>query len=231
MFTFLDIDWHSFLLGEEEWNFVFEIMLRTTIMFLVAIFSMRLVGKHGIKQRLFEIVLIITLGSAAGDAMFYKDVGIVPAIMVFIMIVLLYKLVHYLVSVSHRVDSLIEGEPAVIIKEGKFYYEEYKKLLKAQDEFLPELRVKGVSHLGQVKLAILEDSGDISIFYYDDMDVVPGLPIMPWVRDQKLDKILQPGIYSCFNCGQTFQLQAGSHNCSTCSETYWVRSADEPRIR
>ena len=116
MFTFLDIDWQSYLLGEEEWDCVFEVMLRTFIMFSVAVCSMRLVGKHGIRQRLFQIVLIITLGSAAGDAMFYKDVGIIPAVMVFVMIIFLYKVMHYLVSLSHRFDSVVEGEPAIIVR-------------------------------------------------------------------------------------------------------------------
>ncbi len=227
----LDIDWKSFWLGEEEWDFVLEIMLRTFIMFTIAIFSMRLVGKHGIRQRLFEIVLIITLGSAAGDAMFYKDVGLIPAIMVFVMIVLLYKIMHYLVSLSHRFDSIIEGKPAIIVRDGRFYYEEYKKLLKAHDEFFPELRCKGVNHLGQVKMAILEDSGDISIFYYDDDEVVPGLPIMPWVHDQKTGNITEPGMYSCFNCGETRHLEKGEIRCSTCDQEYWVKSEDNPRIK
>ena len=137
---------------------------------------------------------------------------------------------HYLVSLSHRFDSVVEGEPAIIVKDGKFYYKEYKKLLKAQDEFFPELRCRGVNHLGQVKMAILEDSGDISVFYYDNNDVIPGLPIMPWVHDEKLEQVKEEGLYSCFNCGETRVLKPGIHVCPTCEQKYWVRSESNARV-
>ena len=66
----LQIDWRTFLLGEEEWNFLFEVLLRSAVMFIVAITAMRILGRRGTKQGVFELVLIITLGSAAGDPMF-----------------------------------------------------------------------------------------------------------------------------------------------------------------
>jgi uncharacterized membrane protein YcaP (DUF421 family) len=65
-------DWQTLLLGEEDWSFLPEVLLRSVIMFLVAVISVRLIGKRGIMQGVFELVTIITLGSAAGDPMFYK---------------------------------------------------------------------------------------------------------------------------------------------------------------
>lgn len=69
-------DLKQILLGSEEWSFLLETVLRTSIMFLIIIFGLRLLGKRGVKQlSVFELVVIIGLGSAAGDPMFYKDVG------------------------------------------------------------------------------------------------------------------------------------------------------------
>ena len=60
------------LLGDEDWYFIPEIMFRTLLMYLVVLIGLRVLGKRGVKQlSIFELVVIISLGSAAGDPMFY----------------------------------------------------------------------------------------------------------------------------------------------------------------
>src|SRR5690349_2508880 len=115
--AFVDFDWKQLLLGSEEWVFLVETVVRTFIMFMVILIGLRLMGKRGVKQlSVFELVVIIGLGSAAGDPMFYKDVGLLPALIVFSMVVLLYSAVTYLVSKSTRVEKLIEGRPVCLIR-------------------------------------------------------------------------------------------------------------------
>lgn len=100
---FEDTEWKTLLLGEEKWNFLTEVALRSFVMFLVIVLTLRLLGKRGIKQlSVFELGVIIGLGSAAGDPMFYKDVGLLPGIIVFIMIIGLYKLIAFLINRSDR---------------------------------------------------------------------------------------------------------------------------------
>ena len=53
-------DWKVLLLGGEEWSFLPETMLRTSIMFLVILTALSLLGKRGVKQlSVFELVVII----------------------------------------------------------------------------------------------------------------------------------------------------------------------------
>lgn len=50
--------------------------------------------RRGVRQMsLFEVLIILTLGSAAGDVAFYDDVPMVPVLIVFITLALLYRLV------------------------------------------------------------------------------------------------------------------------------------------
>src|SRR5688572_6682679 len=92
-------NWKEIMLGGESWNFLPEVMLRTIIMFIIIVVSLRILGKRGVKQlSIFELVAIISLGSAAGDPMFYKDVGILPALLVFVVIVALYSLITYFIG-------------------------------------------------------------------------------------------------------------------------------------
>ncbi|HEX6847711.1 MAG TPA: hypothetical protein VF144_12075, partial [Chitinophagaceae bacterium] len=76
----LQIDWQVLLFGEEGWSFLPEVLFRSAIMFMISLIAMRAIGRRGTKQGVFELVLIITLGSAAGDPTLYKDAGLLPAL-------------------------------------------------------------------------------------------------------------------------------------------------------
>lgn len=134
------------MLGGEDWSFLPETVLRTLIMFVVILTTLRLLGKRGVKQlSVFELVVIIGLGSAAGDPMFYKDVGILPALIVFTMVVSLYTLVTYMVGKNKKFEKLVEGKPVCLIKDGVFSIENFKKEILGEDEFFAELRLQSVS--------------------------------------------------------------------------------------
>jgi len=120
-------------------------------MFVVILTSLRLLGKRGVKQlSVFELVVIIGLGSAAGDPMFYKDVGILPALIVFSMIVGLYTLVTYLIGKNKKFETLVEGKPVCLIRDGVFAIDNFKKEVLREDEFFAELRLQSISQLGQM---------------------------------------------------------------------------------
>lgn len=118
-------DWNTLLLGEEEWSFLPEVLLRSAIMFIVAIIALRLIGKRGIMQGVFELVTIITLGSAAGDPMFYKKVGLLPAILVFITIILMYRIINFFVAKFKLMEHLIEGRHVRLVKDSRFAIENF----------------------------------------------------------------------------------------------------------
>ncbi|KQS32501.1 DUF421 domain-containing protein [Pedobacter sp. Leaf194] len=225
-------DFEKILFGDEEWGFVPEIMIRTLVMYLIILFSLRLLGKRGVKQlSVFELVVIISLGSAAGDPMFYKEVGLGSALVVFAVVVSAYKFTSYLVGKYHKIEKIVEGTATSLIKDGEFSIENFKKETLAQDEFFAELRQKSVSHLGQVKLAIIETSGELSAFFYEDDAVKYGLPILPDAFNAHSEEIETEGLYSCSFCGNTKKLQPARKTvCTKCSKTEWVKSINEKRI-
>lgn len=226
------IDVKSLLLGGEEWNFLLETMLRTIIMFILILISLRILGKRGVKQlSVFELVVIIGLGSAAGDPMFYKDVGLLPALLVFILIISFYKLITYFIGINKKFEILVEGKPICLIKDGVFSIDNFKKESLGEDEFFAELRLSGVSQLGQIEEAIIESSGSISIFYFPDDEVKFGLPIMPGIINEGKTSIDNDGNYSCIFCGYTETLKTVAFKiCPTCSHKEWVQSSIRKRI-
>lgn len=226
------IHWKDLLLGSESWPFLWETMLRTFIMFLIIMAGLRLLGKRGVKQlSVFELVVIIGLGSAAGDPMFYKEVGLLPSLIVFAMIISLYSLITYFIGQNKKFENLIEGKPICLIKNGVFEINNFKKEALGEDEFFAELRLQGVSQLGQIEEAIEESNGEISVFFFEDKDVRPGLSIMPGSLNNSITHIAMPGHYSCIFCGHTENVQtAGQLHCRQCKKNEWVSSSSKRRV-
>jgi uncharacterized membrane protein YcaP (DUF421 family) len=224
--------WKDLLMGGENWSFLPETALRTLIMFVVILVSLRILGKRGVKQlSVFELVVIIGLGSAAGDPMFYKDVGILPALLVFAIVIAIYRIITYFIGKNKNFESLVEGKPVCLIKNGSFAIGNFKKEPLGEDEFFAELRMQGVSQLGQVEEAIVESNGSISIFYFADEAVRYGLPVMPGSLLQQAEKITAPDHYACVFCGNTQQLlPAEKVNCSVCQKAKWVKASDKKRV-
>lgn len=228
----LQINWRMLLLGEEDWGFLTEVLLRSAIMFIVAIVAMRAIGRRGTKQGVFELVLIISLGSAAGDPMFYKNVGVLPAILVFACVVIMYKIINFLTARVQALDDLIEGTHALLVKDCRFAVENTKLENLRHDELFEDLRQHGVKHLGQIESAYIEASGQISIYFLPDEKVGNGLPVTPELFKRQVEEIKKQDIYSCCHCGFTKELKPAKEvTCEICKNQKWVKSINDLRVK
>lgn len=219
-------------MGEEEWSFLPEVLLRSAVMFLVAIISLRLIGKRGIMQGVFEVVTIVTLGSAAGDPMFYKKVGLLPSILVFVTIILMYRVINFFIAKYAQFEHLVEGRHIRLVKDKRFAVESIHPEVLSKDEIFSDLRMCGVSHLGQVDAAYIEPSGQMSVFFLPDEKVTSGLPVLPELFETQVTEISEAGTYSCAYCGNTEELApAHQHTCAVCNNVKWVKSINDKRVK
>ncbi len=224
-------EWNRVLFNDLPIEFLFEVVFRTVIMFIVVLLTLKFTGKRGVKQlSVFEVVIIISLGSAAGDPMFYDDVGLVPAILVFVCIILMYRTVTWLLGKSKWFELFIEGRTHCIIEDGQFSIRSFEKEELAIDEFFAELRLKSIEHLGQVRNAYIETNGAISVFFYEDAHVKYGLPIRPQLFEMKSSNIPKSGIYACTFCANTQELEPTAGTCSVCGRDEWVEAIKTKRL-
>ena len=227
----MDLDWNKILIGNLDLSFALEIVLRSLVMFVMVLLILRLSGKKGVRQlSLFEVAIIISLGSAAGDPMFNEDVAILPAFFVFITILAFYRLITYFAAKSERFEKLLEGEPMYIIEDGCMVVMDPNEHTFAKDEFFAEMRQASIEHVGQVRTAVLETSGNISFYYYSDEDVKYGLPILPKVYATRSMEIKSAGIYACTYCCNTEKLSKGQHECKRCQKKEWVVAINTCRL-
>ena len=155
-------DWHRMFLGEEPPLYFLEIAFRVVAIYLFAALLLRLMGKRGLRQLSpFEFVVVIALGSATGDAMFYPEVPILYAWVVIAMVVLLDRLFAHAQLRWRKVNTFLEGEPRPLVWEGRVLESNLHAEGLRRDEFLSLLREEGIERTDEVRFAFLERSGRI----------------------------------------------------------------------
>ena len=110
-------DWHRMALDKVPVEFLAEVALRSLYTFVLVFIFLKRTGRRGVRQMsLFEVLIILTLGSAAGDVAFYDDVPMLPVLAVFITLALLYRLIMWLMGHSEKLEDLLEGKPIIVVE-------------------------------------------------------------------------------------------------------------------
>ncbi len=224
------MDLFKIFIGDTTWSFTLEIIIRCVIMFFVIISFLRLSGKRGIRQlSIFELAIILCLGSAAGDPMFTEDIPIIHALTVFIIILSLYRLTTWSMVKQKKIEDLLEGKALCVVKDGLLVYKDFLKQSYSHDEFFSEMRQQNVEHLGQIRTALLETDGALSLLFYEDREVKWGLPLFP-DNYCKANVLKVNTFYSCMKCGETKILNAIDQECTRCKHHSWAESLKTYRI-
>lgn len=226
-------DWQRMLLDQFPPLFLAEVALRALFAFVAVFVFLKVSGRRGIRQlSVFELVIILTLGSAAGDVSFYEDVPLLPVAAVFITLLALYRLTVALMTKSHRFGGWVEGRPITIIRDGIYELRSLDQLQISADEFFMELRQQGVEHLGQVRLAILETDGEVSLYFHGPDEVRPGLSVLPPEHRPTFRQVPASGMYACTRCGFPHVLETGQEQpCPRCHNPHWARALTSLRSR
>lgn len=141
--------------------------LRTMILYLVLIASVRLMGKRQVGQmEPSEFVVTMLVANLASIPMQDEGIplfsGLVP-----ILTVLGAELVLSVASMgSIRLRRLLCGKPVILIENGRILQGNLRKTRITLDELTGHLRLKDVLNLNSVQFAILETNGDLSVFLY-----------------------------------------------------------------
>ena len=202
-----------------------EIVMRTLIMFLLILAILRISGRRGVRQlTLFEVAIILGLGSAAGDPMFQDDLPILHAILVFLTVILLYKLITWLAAKYSFINKIMEGDPFVVVRNGVFAVNEENISSFSKMEFFAELRNESIEHLGQVRTAVLETDGSMSVIRFNKEDIKFGLPLFPddYKEVDPFNSI--DGPYACMYCGKIMDEVDKNLTCPICHKKRWTKA-------
>jgi uncharacterized membrane protein YcaP (DUF421 family) len=202
--------------GTEPALFYLEIVVRVVVIWLWTVLLLRWVGGRSVSQMsVVEFLLVIALGSAVGDPMFHPDIPLLHAMLVILLVVLADKAVDYVLQHWSKAKRIVDGKPTEILRDGHLCQAGLQAERVGAHEVMEQLRLKGIRNLGQVELAFMEPSGDLSIFKYDKPR--RGLPIVPPLELRALDadgEVVKP---CCVSCG--LLRKSGDPTCPECKET------------
>ena len=102
----------STFIHDTTWTFAAEILVRVTFIFTLFISFLRFKGKCSVSQlSIFELTIILSLGSIAGDPMFTKDFLIIQAVLMTSTVILLYRLCIWGMMRIQLFEDLLEEKP------------------------------------------------------------------------------------------------------------------------
>ena len=235
----IPFDLHRMFLGDLPALFYAEILVRTLIIYFYTLLMIRWVGGRGIAQlSMVEFVLVIALGSAVGDTMFYPDVPILVALLVITAVIGMNKLLDLLILKSDAAKAVIDGRPIQVVHEGRLLPEGMQAADMGPAEIKAMLRVHGIRNLGTVQHAYLESSGQTSIFLHDQprpgLSLIPPRSVYPAPSvDRRLDDPAKApqGQVCCMCCGGIAKAEAAlpDRPCRHCDGREWTIPECEPR--
>lgn len=127
--------------------------------------ALRLMGKREIGQlSIFDFVISIMLAEVSAVPMEDLDKPVWYALVAVGSLVVLQVGVALLQMKSHRFRHWVDGEPSVLIEHGALKEREMRRMHYTVHDLLTQLRQKGFSSVGDVEFAILETSGELSVF-------------------------------------------------------------------
>lgn len=149
-------------------NEFLDIALRSLSVYLFMLLAIRLFGKTELSQlNAGDVVLLLLISNAVQNAMVGSDTslqgGLVAALVLFIANFIVKKFVYR----NKIFKKLLDDHPYVLVRDGKVFEDTLKKVDITDDELTESIHEHGVESIAQVKLAILEIDGNISIISGD----------------------------------------------------------------
>ena len=176
----IPFDFHRLFIGDQPPLFFLEIVFRVILIYGFAVVMLRYMGKRGQRQMsTFEYVVIIALGSATGDSMFYPEVPIFYAWLVIVIIILLNYFTGSLQLYSKTANSFLEGDPRLMIRNGQVIEKSLSKERLRREELMQLLREHGIEDTGEIRYAFLERTGNLGIFRHKKKEEVSGENTFP----------------------------------------------------
>jgi uncharacterized membrane protein YcaP (DUF421 family) len=140
------------------------IAFRSVIAFVGLLIFARLLGKTQISQfTFFDYITGITIGSIASRLATSPSVRAWPTYLGMIIWTILALSTQFLSLRSRLLGNLLDGEPALVIQNGKVLERNLGKLRVRIDDLISMLRAQGVFDLATIEFAVMEPHGDLSV--------------------------------------------------------------------
>jgi len=142
----------------------YEFIARAVIVYIFLLILLRFTGKRQVGQLApFDLVLLLVLSNAVQNAMNGGDNSITGGILLATTLVAINWAVGFLTFRSKKLERLVEGRPEILVHGGHVDHDAMRRCQMTMHELDAALRAEGVCGPEEVRFAVLENNGHVTV--------------------------------------------------------------------
>lgn len=146
------------------WEFIF----RGVAVYVFLLVLLRVTGKRQVGQLSpFDLVLLLVLSNAVQNSMNGGDNSLIGGMVSAATLVALNYMIGLITAHSKKLETLIEGRPQVLVHNGQLFEDVMANAQLTHHELQAALRLAGCLSVEEVRMAVLENNGAISVVKRD----------------------------------------------------------------
>ena len=165
---------------------IIMIVIRTIFFYFFIFLVYRIMGKREVGQLgIIDLIVSILIAELAVISIENYDNNIFKSIIPIITLLIIQLSLAYITLKIPKLRIILDGNPSIIIKEGKINYHEMTKQKYNLDDLISQIREKGYKNIEEIEYAILENNGTLSVFpYTKEKKELP----LPLILDNRIEK-------------------------------------------
>jgi uncharacterized membrane protein YcaP (DUF421 family) len=217
-------DWHRIIFGDVPGSYFIEIIIRTFVVYLVLMISLRLMGKRmAASLGRIEMISMISMAAAIGIPLQSPDRGLLPALIIAVIVVCTQKFVATKASRDQNFEKITQGNVGVLLEDGKLNLGVMKTTRISKERVFVQLRNKEICHLGEVKRLYIEANGKFTVVVNNNPGA--GLSILPVWDDEFKNRVCKNSSeLACSQCGNIKSQE--KNECNRCGFNDWVEAVE-----
>jgi uncharacterized membrane protein YcaP (DUF421 family) len=140
-----------------------DIVIRAIVIFVLLYVLMRVIGRRELSAlEPFDLILLVVLGDLVQQGLTQDDYSVTGALLAIGTISVLVLLVSFANFRFPRLRPLLDGEPIVIVQDGKPIAKNMRRERLTDDDLAAAARLQNIATMDDVAWAVMETSGAIS---------------------------------------------------------------------
>jgi len=150
----------------DSWSKIGRSLLLALLAYLALVLLLRISGKRTLsKLNVFDFVFVVALGSTLATTILSPGTTLADGLTAFIILIGLQIILSISCIYSHHIDTIVNGEPSLLMHKGRFLEDTMKRERVTKEEVLASLRNNGIHTYDVVDSVVLETDGTFSIVW------------------------------------------------------------------
>lgn len=175
-------------------------LIRTVIIYILIIFAVRIMGKRQISElQTTELVVTLLIADLAIIPMQDNGQPLTSGIIPIFVLIALEIFVSIIMLKNGKLRKFVCGKPMLVIEKGKVLQSEMKELRMSTEDLLESLRQKDIFDINEVKYAIVETNGVMSVMKKEEFETVQNKDLPIKQNDESLKVIVVSDGEICYH--------------------------------